>query len=185
MSRIVFIEGPDNVGKGTQIKNIYNALSQMGPCHIVHYAGFSNVSGELSKLMSDRMYRDMFNLCEWACAGDSHLIFDRSHIGEAVYSPIYRNYSGDFVFEIEQEFHNQLWWENLELITFVDEAANLIEREDGLSFSTDPDKKQFEIELFERAHGLSNIEKKKLINIDGVDAMEVWRMVHGFMCWNQ
>ena len=34
---------------------------------------------------------------------DINLIFNRSHLGESVYSPLYRGYSGDFVFDIVVE----------------------------------------------------------------------------------
>ena len=34
---------------------------------------------------------------------DINLIFNRSHLGETVYSPLYRGYSGDYVFDIEKK----------------------------------------------------------------------------------
>lgn len=177
MSKIIFIEGPDNTGKSTQIRRIYNVLSRTSPTHIVHYAGFSGVSAEESEMMSKRMYRDMFRMIDWATRANTNLIFDRSHIGEMVYAPIFRKYSGDFVLEIEKEFSNSSWWSNLCLITFVDEPENLIGRDDGLSFSTDREIKQEEVDGFARAHNLSSIEKKWFMNITGNSADDVWASI--------
>ena len=101
------------------------------------------------------------------------LICDRAHLGECVYSPIYRDYSGDFVFEEEKNF---IWQDNLKrikLILFTDDAENVIKRDDGLSFSIDLDTKKKEIELFDKAFEKSILNKKR-IELKGRYAEQIW-----------
>ena len=64
-----------------------------------------------------KQFRDMFKLINYAAGEDSMaLICDRAHLGECVYSPIYRDYSGDFVFEEEKNF---IWQDNLKRIKLI------------------------------------------------------------------
>lgn len=116
----------------------------------------------------------MLKLANYAASEDSMaLILDRSHVGEAVYSPLYRNYNGDFVFEEERTF---LWQDNLKrikLILFTDDAENVIKRDDGLSFSIDLNTKKKEIELFDKAFEKSILNKKR-IELKGRNAEQIW-----------
>ena len=58
-------------------------------------------------------------------------------------------YTGEYVLDIEKNFSTYAAiWDNLYLITLVDEPQNLIDRDDGLSFSIDLDKKTTEIDNF-------------------------------------
>lgn len=125
----------------------------------------------------------MFELMAFALKNDkTGLIFDRSHLGEIVYGNIYRGYSGDYVLDIEKKFNHILdVFENLFLITLVDEPENLISREDGLSFSVELDKKQRELELFDLAHTSSTIKNKLIINIKNKDAEAVFKEVTEFI----
>ena len=50
------------------------------------------------------MYDDMFKLMINSKDKDINLIFNRSHLGETVYSPLYRGYSGDYIFDIEKKY---------------------------------------------------------------------------------
>lgn len=109
----------------------------------------------------------MFDLMlETSKLSKAGVICDRSHIGEMVYGPIYRGYSGEYVLDIEHEFsHIHPLWDNLFLFTLYDEPENLIKRDDGLSFSTDLEKKRVEINNFKHAHSSSTIKHKMLLNI--------------------
>jgi len=114
---------------------------------------------------------------------ERYFIYDRSHLGESVYSPIYRNYSGDYVFDIEKESKDFgcKTINSCALIVFVDEPENLIKRDDGLSFSVDLDKKQDEINRFIEAFNKSNIKKKILINIKDRSIEEVHEIIVKFL----
>lgn len=174
---VTIICGPDNVGKGTQIQKIKEESEKRGiSAHILHYSNIKAFGNDNKKIReaSYKQFRDMFKLINFAAGEDSmNLILDRAHLGECVYSPIYRDYNGEFVFEEEKTF---IWQDNLKrikLILFTDEAENLIKRDDGLSFSTDLEKKKKELELFDSAFEKSILNKKR-IKLDGRNAEQIW-----------
>lgn len=110
------------------------------------------------------------------------IICDRSHLGEMVYGPIYRGYSGEYVLDIEKKYMEiPSIWNNLFLITLYDEPENVIKRDDGLSFSTDIRIKREEIKNFINAHGKSNIKNKLLLNIKNHNADAVLNEVLTFI----
>ncbi len=172
----IIIEGCDAMGKGTQIANIEKEWEKRNKAvHIVHYSNIKLDSNEEIKLASMKRYREMFRLMG-AVPNENVLIFDRAHLGETVYSPMYRNYNGDFVFDFEKDYvnHNN---PVTKLIVFTDTPEAVIERDkkrgDGLSFSLDVDKKRQEIEAFERAYNMSCLDKK-LIHLNGRTPEQIW-----------
>lgn len=124
----------------------------------------------------------MFKCCRFQTEviGNS-IIVDRSHIGEMVYSPIYRNYSGDYVLDIESEYNT----DNFFLIVLTDRAENLISRDDGLSHSTDLDKKNEELKLFRESFKKSKIQNKYMMDIDGHTENEVLDKVLDFILYKE
>jgi thymidylate kinase len=169
----IIVEGPDNVGKSTLIQNIKNQFEDI-TFHALHYSNVKQSSADAVVEYSTKMYNEMFKLMVHTVAFDkSGIICDRSHLGEMVYGPIYRGYTGEYVLDIEKQYTNMLSvWDNLILITCYDEPENLIIRDDGLSFSTDFQKKCNEIAGFLNAHEKSNIKNKLLINIKEHDEEE-------------
>ena len=174
----LFYEGPDNCGKGTQIEKIRKHLNNTGEvCHTLHYSGINSILKEQNKSLSEKMYIEMFRLLENT---SSNIILDRSHLGESLYSPIYRQYSGDFVFDIEKSFESVC--EQSYLIVFIDEPANLSNREDGHSQSSkDIALIEKEVNGFGRAFRKSIIRHKLLININGKDAEQVFCIIKEFL----
>lgn len=177
----IIIEGVDALGKSTQIQKIKEEFEKQGiSVHILHYSSIKAFGNDNKKIReaSYKQYRDMLKLANYAASEDSMaLILDRSHIGESVYSPLYRNYNGDFVFEEEKTF---LWQDNLKrikLILFTDEVEAIIkrdkERNDGQSFSLDPEMKKKELDLFDKAFEKSILNKKR-IELKGRDAEQIW-----------
>jgi hypothetical protein len=129
---------------------------------------------DVIKKMSEIQYEDMFKLINRA-GDDINIVLNRSHIGEAVYSPMYRNYSGDYVFDLEKKYIDDL--NNVKLILFTDTAENICRRDiargDGQSFTTDVNKKQMELDLFDRAFNKSILNKKR-IELLGRSAEEIF-----------
>lgn len=142
---------------------------------MLHYSNVKQESPEEVIEHSKKLYTEMFDLMFFMLKNDnSGIICDRSHLGEMIYGNIYRGYTGDYVLDIEKKYHHIMdLWNNLFLITLIDEPQNLIVREDGLSFSTDIEKKQREIDLFQKAHESSTIKNKLIINIKDADAEKV------------
>lgn len=160
----IIIEGIDNVGKGTLISNIKNHYNN----YTLHQLHYSNVklSPDKTEKYSNKLYTEMFYLMkEISLIEKSGIICDRSHIGELVYGPIYRNYPGTYVLDIEKQYHDCFFWDDLILITLIDKAENVIERDDGLSFTTELEKKNDEIRAFVQAHKQSTIKNKLLLDI--------------------
>ena len=173
---IILIEGVDCLGKDTQISFIEKEFEKRNKAvHIIHYSNIKLDTNEAIKVASQIRYREMFRLMS-VVPLNNVLILNRSHIGEAVYSPMYRNYNGDFVFDFEKDYvnHNN---PVTKLIVFTDTAEAVIARDkargDGLSFSLELDKKKQELAAFERAYNLSSLNKK-LIHLNGRTAEEIW-----------
>lgn len=167
----ILVEGPDNVGKSTLIRNIKNHFNDM-TLHNLHYGNVHQPDKESVIEYSKKTFHEMFKMMKFQMITEkSGIICDRSHLGEMIYGPIYRDYTGEFVLDIEKEHSiNRSLWDSLFLITLYDTPENLIARDDGLSFSTDLSKKQTEISNFLNAHNKSLIKNKLQLNIENHDA---------------
>lgn len=159
---VIIIEGVDAVGKSTQIQKIKEYYEKQGKAvHTMHY---SSIKSDNVMQSSCLLYQQMFSFMSLAYTlKDCVLILDRSHIGEVVYSPMYRKYPGDYVYGLEQSAPD-IVIDKAKLILFTDEAENIIKRDiergDGLSFSLDCDKKKEELKAFETAVNKSRINHK-------------------------
>lgn len=168
----IIFEGCDQVGKSTQIKLLMKHLIDW-PAYTIHFANIFGISSVESEQFSKILYSDMFKLIEDAEKSKRHLIFDRAHLGEYVYSPIYRNYSGEFIFDIENNFIDTHSFKSIVLFLLVDDPINLINREDGKSFSNTLENKTIERNMFVEAYFKSKIENKFLIDVNGKSITEV------------
>ena len=177
MSSIILLESPDNCGKSTQIHEINRHFYPDKLFHTLHYGGVRKpgITPDQYKEISKKYYREMFSLFQIAQYNNLNLICDRSHIGDFIYGPLFRNYDGSYVFDLEKE--TSLNWKEIYLITFIDEVDNLIKREDGYSYSIDREVKQKEINLFIEAHETSTIPHKFLLNIKDYGIKEVGEIV--------
>lgn len=196
MSKIIILEGPDNTGKDTQqnliIKNLYKAEGLA--FQTVHFSSCPFETKEDNIEYSKRMYTDMFRCIHQCCENDISVIYNRSHLGEAVYAPLYRNYDDDYVFDIEKEFKdcifinqyniNKKVFDEIYLILFVGDKNVIFSRDDKLSFYKDANGVQREREYFERAFNKSIIPHKTLIDVTGKNIEEVNQLVMKFLCNN-
>ena len=148
------VDGVDRLGKSTLIENIQHKL---GYHLVIHY----DKPKEL-KYYSGSQYlyqldcnNEMFNLIE-----DTHLsiIFDRTHLGELVYAPIYRGYPGDYVLDLENITDTSKC--RLILLTTSDMSVG---KDDGRGF--DWSKRQEEQNSFVKAFHKSTIQDKVLIDV--------------------
>jgi len=180
MSKFIIIEGTDNVGKDTQqnliIKNLKNDIF-----HKMHYSSLPFKDDiTLNTTYSKKMYENMFKLMILCKDQGVNIIFNRSHLGESVYSPLYRKYSGDYVFDIEEKFTNILR-ENLYLITLTNDPHTIWNRDDGKSFYKNEEDIKAEVDGFNRAHRLSKIKNKLLLNIGTMSADDVSKIIIDFL----
>lgn len=180
MSKFIIIEGTDNTGKDTQqnliIEKVNNLVFQK-----LHYSSLPFKDDKKKHVSySQKMYDDMFKLMIASKDKDINLIFNRSHLGESVYSPLYREYSGDYVFDIEKRYVKQLRKE-LYLITLTNDPHTILKRDDGLSFYSNEEEIKAEVDGFNRAHRLSKIKNKLKIHLGTMSAEEVSNIIIDFL----
>ena len=180
MSKFIIIEGTDNTGKDTQqnliIEKVNNLVFQK-----LHYSSLPfKEDKEKHVLYSQKLYDDMFKLMMASKDKDINIIFNRSHLGESVYSPLYREYSGDYIFDIEKKYVKQLR-EELYLITLTNDPHTILKRDDGLSFYGNEEEVKAEIDGFNRAHRLSKIKNKLKIHLGTMSAEEVSNIIIDFL----
>ena len=180
MSKFIIIEGTDNTGKDTQQNLIIEKVNNL-VFHKVHYSSLPfKEDKELHKSYSTQMYNDMFRMMMNSKDDGINIIFNRSHLGESVYAPLYRGYSGDFIFDIEEKYAEKLR-EDLYLITLVNDPSIIMARDDGKSFYENEEEIKAECDGFTRAHRLSKIKNKMLINVGKMDAEEVSNVILEFL----
>jgi len=186
MSKFIIIEGTDNVGKDTQQDLIIKNMSN----HVFHKLHYSSLPFKDDKdkhaAYSKDLYETMFQLMikskstETEDDLDINIIFNRSHLGESIYSPLYRGYSGDYVFDIEKKYTKALR-EELYLITLVNDPHTILKRDDGKSFYGNEEEVKAEVDGFTRAHRKSTIKNKLLINVGTMSAIEVSNILIEFL----
>lgn len=163
------IEGLDRLGKSTLIEGIRN---QLGYFEVIHfskpqkldvYERAARVDGVPDGRQSAWHYQsEGFRNSMLLTNCGARIIFDRWHLGEVVYSPLYRGYSGDYVFEQEVNagLHRNC---NLRLILLTEDfdAANHFV-DDGESLG--PSSKRAEEQTrFVEAFNRSAIRDKRII----------------------
>jgi hypothetical protein len=166
------IEGVDRLGKGTLIKNI---IRRRGYHQVIHYEK-PMISEFYSRPGCDDKRAIMDYQVDSFCRGFElmltaqrcPIIFDRFHLGETVYSPRYRGYDGDYVFELERNFHISDM-NHVKLILLTTSNWDIVE-DDGLSF--DVTRREDEQEDFKRSFWLSAIRHKVLVDVSDEDG---WR----------
>lgn len=90
------------------------------------------------------------------------IIFDRTHLGEMVYAPLYRKYSGEYIYEIEKETIEPQDQKDIRMILLTTSNFDMLE-DDGLSF--DFSKKEDEQKMFIDAFNRSIIENKVIVDV--------------------
>lgn len=162
---VIIIEGQDRTGKDTLIKKLVKTYFDKSP-FIIHCIGTDKKDSEGLKA-SKKYYYDLFNLIE---SSNNNFILNRSHIGEYIYSPIYRGYSGDYIFELEKTLSNK---KNYFLIGLIDSSAEALKREDSESLSKGSQDLFFkEQNLFTNAILKSRLPNSKKILLDIKDKNE-------------
>jgi len=160
MINVYAIEGIDRLGKSTLIKNIKNAL---GYFEVIHFEKpqrlevYKDSVENPLKVYQEESFRNSMLIAK----SGARVIFDRWHLGEMVYSPMYRGYSGDYVMDLE-ESTNVIWTSNLRLVLLVEDfevSKHFVD--DGESF--DIARRADEQAMFIDAFNKSKIIDKRIV----------------------
>jgi thymidylate kinase len=165
------IEGLDFLGKSSLVNGI---LHKLGYYQVLHFSKpleldcyepcSTGASATEMKSIAQLEYqkasfRNMFTMLYEPY---SKIICDRAHLGECVYAPLYRGYSGDYVFDLEKQFTMDSN-NNVQLILLTEDfdiAEHFID--DGASLGPIARRRE-EQELFLNAFGKSQIKHKRTI----------------------
>lgn len=111
------------------------------------------------RLYYEDMNSSMFELLKT----NQNLIIDRTHLCEMVYAPMYRNYTGDYIYTMEkQAIEDGLNLDDVRLILLVTSDTSIL-IDDGESY--DFSKKDQEQTLFREAFNRSQFTNKIVINV--------------------
>ncbi len=160
---IYIFEGMDNCLKDTIIQSLRGSLSP--ETQVLKFSGPPSVDDK--EAYQKRHFKDMFDILAASVATNSrNIILNRAHLGEYVYSPIYRKYEADWIFNLEKQFlelssnHNSF----TKLVLLYDSDNNqLRKREDGKSLSEMDDenlnseRNRF-IKAFNKSHFVNKIQ---------------------------
>ena len=167
--RVFIIEGLDRLGKSTLIEGI---LDVGGFYQVIHFQKPKLLSAYQESAMSradalfkyqKRSFETLFKMVN----SNGYFIFDRAHLGEFVYSPLYRNYGGDYVFDLEHIFYVDMRADVRLILLTEDLSKSTHFEDDGLSF--DITKREQEQQLFLQAFDRSVIRDKRKICVTGAD----------------
>lgn len=151
------IEGIDRLGKSTLVKNMLNELGYHQVIHLAKPKIIEKYTKESGDPLQRFQYEQYINYFEMLRAPNLNLIFDRGHLGEAVYSPIYRGYSGDYVFKEEYTVSS-----DVRLILLTTSDFSFLKDDGGGHNWANKEKEQ---DRFIDAFNKSTIKNKVLIDV--------------------
>ncbi len=161
MMRFV-VEGIDRVGKDS----IIHAIQKRRGHHLTLHFGKpilpegSEKDPQAARSYQEASFRNLMQLL--AFSPELPVICNRSHLGELVYAPRYRGYSGDYVLELEEEFKLRES-SNLYLILLTEDfSVSRHFEDDGQSLGPNS-ARAFEQDDFREAFDRSQILKKRLV----------------------
>ena len=190
--KLLVIEGCDRTGKNSVCKEIFEKFSDAGNNVIYRHWGFPLGETNEDKIAYQKYsFKKEFDLYK-SIKEDTYFnqktsdifIWNRAHIGEAVYGTIYRNYDTSWIFNLEALY---AFDQNPEiyLILLEADADFICKNDDGQSFTNEITKKQKEIDLFQQAFENSIIPNKLKIKVnDGdtySDSGEIFRRILEFV----
>ena len=188
--KLIIIEGGDRLGKSTLIEGIGQHFNWDNVC-VRHFGkppkGMETIDALHFQLECFDIDFHLLNEIKKRSLMKHHayysetVIWNRSHLGEFVYSQMFRNKDpekikgnfGQTLGELVQHNLINLEWylkKDLDiqsyLITLTADPEFFHSKEDGNSFSQKLEDKTKELELFKEAHEFSTIKNKLLIKVD-------------------
>lgn len=173
--KLIILEGGDRLGKSTLIEGLckhfnYDNVSirhfgkppkNLNAKEVLdfQFEAFRNEMG-LFKHMYVHSLFDKYNYYP------ETMIWNRSHLGEYVYSQMFRGGDPKVLKEKLIKYEEGFISHEVYLITLTADPYFFLLKEDGNSFSKNLEDKSRELELFKEAHDFSIIANKKIIKVD-------------------
>ena len=169
--KVLIIEGPDNCGKDTLIKNI---SSKFNIVKIIHCEKPKATTPELALLEQSIQFNSYANVIikDYKIKAEDIAIFNRYHYGEYIYGQIYRGENSRNILNMIRSIDNNLK-RNIKpndicyIQLMSDSEEFLFRNDDGLSLSGN--KKELikqECKLFREIFNYSNIANKHLVYVN-------------------
>lgn len=157
---VIAFDGPDNVGKSTQIKLLRKKYGSI-PFLIMDVDAPIGITSKEKLSYGKEHVRRTFEAIQTLPFAQIH---DRIHYTEYAYSFFREGHFLDDILAMEKKYKNI--HDNLIIITFIDEVENISSRDDGLSQFQKEDHKNI-TKLIERFKEISNasIFDNNIINI--------------------
>jgi len=168
MKHLIIIEGPDNTGKDTLQKNLQNKL---GDCITFHFTSPPSSVPKLDKLnyQVKGWYNTWLNTKQSMEMGNLKFgIWNRSHLGEYVYGPMYRNIPINLIVEEIEKFENTYFNSNdikIHLVILIPQVSTVIKNDDGLSHSIEIEDKINEIHKFKQFLDITSIKDSFIYDV--------------------
>jgi len=171
--KLIIIEGGDQLGKSSLIKELCEYFNYDN-ITIRHFGkppkGMSpeeTLRFQFKKFRSEiKLYNSFLNRENDYQYYENIMIWNRSHLGEYVYSTLFRNANPDVVkrkiINLEKAFTSHIVY----LITLTADPEFFLNIDDGKSFSQNLIDKTKEINLFTEVHQFSTIPYKLLVKVD-------------------
>lgn len=169
----ILVEGGDRLGKNLLIKSLcdYFNYDNITIRHFGKPPKGMNPKETLDYQM-EAFYKELLFIKQIRELDGDHqyfnntVIWNRSHLGEYVYSQMFRGIDKKDIKTKLQKYEKDNFDENTYLITLTADAEFFLSKEDGESFSQNIHQKTQELELFKEAHRLSVIQNKKIIKVN-------------------
>ena len=172
----IIIESGDNLGKDTLIRGISQYFDNVTIRHFgkppkdllideildFQFNTFNKEAlfvNEIRKLEDDK-YKYYDNIVIW----------NRSHLGEFVYSQMFRGVMSHHITNKLKAFEQNAFSESddVYLVSLTSAPQFFLDNEDGKSFSKTLKEKTKELSLFKKIHNISIIKNKKMFKVDNL-----------------
>lgn len=155
----IIICGIDKTGKDTLIKNLQNKLGYYPVIHHNKPQQLTCYSGDRTlELYQLTCFSNMFRILK---SPNINIMMNRAHLGEFVYAQRYRNYSGDYVFELEKKHEINNYGDVFLILLTCSDTSIMVDDGESHDFS----KKDEEQLDFIAAYDKSIIMHKLMLNV--------------------
>lgn len=172
---IIGFDGPDNVGKGTQIKLLRKYLKDV-PFVILDGINPMGDTQEDKVKFGEKSERQYFKARKSMWNNSIPQISDRTHYSEYAYRIFRDSDKIDDILEMEKEFKELI--DDIVIFTFIDKVENIMDRDDGDSAYGKDDLEGIK-KLIDRFKYISekSIFENYIVDIDGKNEDEVFEII--------